>query len=132
MIREGYRSKAKYWGNYTVKKVARLRQPIKCYSKDKGKALFNPVIVKMEWDTPPSEDKNEIWFRYWITWSDISNEERYGQYAPIIGEKALLELLEDAIKQDFFSKAFLIKLRGVISRNLDKTSVQESTIGLEK
>ncbi len=123
MIEEGYRSKAKDWGNYTVKKVARLRQPVECHSKDKGKALFNPVIVKMEWDTPPSEDKNEIWFPYWITWSDISNKERYGQYAPMIGEKALLELLEDAIKQDFFSKGFLTKLRGVISEKLSNTSV---------
>ena len=60
MIKEGYRSKAKDWGNYTVKKVARLKKPIECYSQDKGKALFNPVIVKMEWDTPPSDDKHEF------------------------------------------------------------------------
>ena len=118
MIEEGYRSKAKDWGNYTVKKVARLRQPVECYSKDKGKALFNPVIVKMEWDTPPSEDKNEIWFPYWITWSDISDKERYGQYAPMIGEKALLELLEDAITQDFFSSSFLAGLNKAISNKI--------------
>jgi hypothetical protein len=30
MIEEGYRSKAKDWGNYTAKKVARLRQPVEC------------------------------------------------------------------------------------------------------
>ena len=118
MIEEGYRSKAKDWGNYTVKKVARLKHPVECYSKDKGKALFNPVIVKMEWDTPPSEDKNEIWFPYWITWSEISNKERYGQYAPMIGEKALLELLEDAITKDFFSKDFLVELNKAISIKL--------------
>ena len=41
MIEEGYRSKAKDWGNYTVKKVARLRQRVECYSKDKGKTIFN-------------------------------------------------------------------------------------------
>jgi hypothetical protein len=105
-------------GNYTVKKVARLKKPVQCFSQAKGKALFNPVIVKMEWDNPPSEDKNEIWFPYWITWSDISNKERYGQYAPMIGEKALSELLEDAIKQDFFSESFLAQLREVISKKL--------------
>ncbi|MEE9520657.1 MAG: tyrosine-type recombinase/integrase, partial [Dehalococcoidales bacterium] len=44
-------------------------------------------------------EENEIWFPYWITWSDISDKERYGQYAPMIGEKALLELLQNAIKQ---------------------------------
>ncbi len=118
MIKEGYRSKAKDWGNYTVKKVARLRKPVECFSKDKGEALFNPVIVKMEWDTPPSEDKNEIWFPYWITWSDVSDKERYGQYAPMIGEKALLELLQNAIKQDFFSKGFLQNLKRAIDGKL--------------
>ncbi|MFC1871019.1 hypothetical protein ACFLYF_01260 [Chloroflexota bacterium] len=118
MIKEGYRSKAKDWGNYTAKKVARLRQPTECYSQIKGKALFNPVIVKMEWDTPPSDDKNDIWFPYWITWSDISDKERYGQYAPMIGEKALLELLADAIDQDFFSEGFLNELRETVSKKL--------------
>ncbi len=123
MIEEGYHSKAKDWGNYTVKKVARLKQPIECYSKNKGKALFNPVIVKMEWDTPPSDDMNDIWFPYWITWSDISNKERYGQYAPMIGEKALLELLKDAISQKFFSEGFLNQLREAINKDLGNNSV---------
>jgi hypothetical protein len=123
MIKEGYSSKAKDWGNYTVKKVARLKHPVECYSQDKGKALFNPVIVKMEWDTPPSEDKHEIWFPYWITWSDISNKERYGQYAPMIGQKALLELLEDAIKQDFFSDNFLTTLKEAITKKLGDSKI---------
>ena len=118
MIKEGYRSKAKDWGNYTAKKVARLRQPVECTSQTKGKALFNPVIVKMEWDTPPSEDKNDIWFPYWITWTEVNGKERYGQYAPMIGEKALLELLRDAIRQNFFSKGFLSDLDEVIVRKL--------------
>ena len=118
MIKEGYRSKAKDGGNYTVKRVARLKQPVECYSQVKGKALFNPVIVKMKWDTPSSDDKHEFWFPYWITWSDISDKERYGQYAPMIGEKALLELLDDAISQDFFSEGFLNNLRVTISKKL--------------
>jgi hypothetical protein len=111
MIKEGYRSKAKDWGNYTALKVAKLKEPIRCLSQDKGKALFNPVITKLKWDTPPSDDKHEFWFHYWITWSDISDKERYGQYGPMIGEKALLELLQNAIKQDFFSNDFLDNLR---------------------
>ena len=118
MIKEGYRSKAKDWGNYTAKKVINLRKPVECYSKNKGKALFNPTIVKLEWDNPPSKDKNEIWFPYWITWTEINNKERYGQYSPMIGEKALLELLEGAIKQDFFTDKFLIGLNKAISSKL--------------
>jgi hypothetical protein len=118
MIKEGYRSKAKDWGKYTAKKVVNLDKPIECYSQDKGRALFNPTIVKLEWENPPSDNKHEIWFPYWITWSDISNKERYGQYAPMIGEKALLELLEKAVQQDFFSKRFLKKLHKTINDRL--------------
>jgi hypothetical protein len=118
MIKEGYRSKAKDWGNYTAKKVVTLDKPVECYSKVKGKALFNPTIVRLEWETPPSDDKHEIWFPYWITWTDTSDKERYGQYAPMIGEKALLELLEKAIDQDFFNKSFLKKLDKVINKKI--------------
>jgi hypothetical protein len=120
MIYEGYSSKAKDWGNYTAKKVVKLKQPVECRSQNKGKALFNPVIVKMEWDAPPSEDKNDIWFPYWITWAEVDGRERYGQYAPMIGEKALLELLRKAIKKDFFSRGFLSSLDRVIVRKLGK------------
>ena len=118
MIKEGHRSKAKDWGNYTVKKVVKLSEPSECYSKDKGKALFNPTMVKLEWDTSPSEDKNEFWFPYWITWTEINDKERYGQFSPMIGEKALLELLKGAITEDFFSKSFLINLNKAISNKL--------------
>jgi hypothetical protein len=120
MIKEGYRSKAKDWGNYTALKVARLKEPVKCLSKDKGKALFNPVITKLQWETPPSEDGHEFWFHYWITWSDISDKERYGQYGPMLGEKALLELLQDAINKDFFSDRFLDNLHKAITQKLQK------------
>jgi hypothetical protein len=123
MIREGYRSKATKWGNYTVKKVVRLNRPVECFSKDKGKALFNPTMVKLEWDIPPSGDKNEFWFPYWITWVDIDGKERYGQYSPMIGEKALLELLKGAIVQDFFSRDFLHDLNATISQKLGNRRV---------
>ncbi len=118
MIQEGHRSKATYWGMYTAKKVAGLNKPVECFSKEKGKALFNPVMVKLEWDNPPSDDKNEFWFPYWITWVDIDGKEKYGQSAPMIGEKALLELLEDAITKDFFSNSFLVDLNTAISSKL--------------
>jgi len=120
MIKAGDRSRAKDWGNYTAIKVARLRKPIRCLSQDKGKALFNPVITKLQWDIPPSKDKHEFWFHYWITWSDISDKERYGQYGPMLGEKALLELLKNAIRQDFFSNRFLADLSKAISLKLSK------------
>jgi hypothetical protein len=109
MIEKGYKSRAKYWGNYTVKDVVKLKNKAECYSQEKGKVLFNPTIVKLEWENPPSEDKNDIWFPYWITIGD--KKEKYGQYAPMIGEKALLELLQGAIEKDFFSTEFTVELR---------------------
>ena len=88
------------------------------YNKDKGKALFNPTIVKPAWDDPSSRDKNEFWFPYWMTLTEISAKERYGQYSPMIGEKALLELFRRAIGKDFFSKSFLRGLDRAITKKL--------------
>ena len=48
----------------------------------------------------------------------IGGKEKYGQYAPMMGEKQLLELLREAIKQDFFSVSFLSNLRRAIADKL--------------
>jgi hypothetical protein len=116
MIKVGQRKEAKYWGKYVVKKVARLKKPVECHCEDVGIALFEPTIVQIEWEIPPSEDKHEIWFPYWIT---IGGNEKYGQFAPMIGEKALLELFQNAINQNFFSSIFLSNLGNAIADKLD-------------
>lgn len=115
MIREGEEKTAKYWGKFRVKKVARLMKPVICYSQEIGEALFNPTLVKIEWESVPSDDKHEFWFPYWIC---IKGKERYGQYAPMIGEPSLLELLGDAIGQGFFSDDFLRQLDKYITEKL--------------
>ena len=115
MIKEGHRRNTRYWGMRTVRKVARLRRPVKCFSKEVGDVLFSPTIAKIEWDTSPYDDKYAFWFPYWIT---IAGKEKYGQYAPMIGEKALLELIQDAISRDFFSKSFLKGLGRVLTSKL--------------
>ena len=115
MIQAGQKKKAKYWGNFSVGKVARLKNPVECKCQEIGTALFDPTIVKIRWEIPPSEDKNEFWFPYWMT---IGGREKYGQFAPMIGEEALLELLQDAIEQDFFSKGFLRGLDSAIDVKL--------------
>ena len=91
MIVAGQQKKARYQGRFSVSKVARLKKPVECNCEEVGTALFDPTIVKIQWETPPSEDRNEFWFPYWIT---IGGKEKYGQFAPMIGEKALLELLQ--------------------------------------
>ena len=116
MIHVGQKKEARYWGKFEVKKVARLKKAIACQCEDIGTAYFDPTIVKIHWETPPSKDKHEFWFPYWI---NIGGKEKYGQFAPMIGERALLELLRDAIKQNFFSKSFLRSLGRAITNKLD-------------
>lgn len=115
MIQEGQRKKARYWGNFIVKRVAKLKSPILCYSKDVGEVEFMPTIVKIDWETSPSSDKNEFWFPYWVK---IKGKEKYGQFAPMIGQQGLLQLLQEAIRQDFFDKSFLIALTETIKTKL--------------
>jgi hypothetical protein len=116
MIKEGQKKKAKYWGNFKVKKVAKLESPIICYSNEIGQAEFMPTIAQIDWEISPSSDKNEFWFPYWIK---IHGKEKYGQFAPMIGKKGLLELLKEAIRQDFFDKQFLLNLAESIKSKLD-------------
>ena len=115
MIVEGQKKKANYWGKFVVKKVAKLRQPIECHSDVKGMVLFSPTLVKIDWEKAPSSDKHDLWFPYWIT---TDGREKYGQFAPMMGERSLLELLESAIDQDFFSKSFLKRLIRAANKKL--------------
>jgi hypothetical protein len=112
MIHAGEQKPTKYWGKRTAVKVAQLKQPVECHNITQGTVFFKPTIVKIEWEIPPSSDKNEFWFPYWMI---VNGKEKYGQFAPMIGEKALLELLQDAINQDFFSDNFLQTLGQTIS-----------------
>ena len=115
MIQVGQQKQTRYWGKRTVKKVARLKEPVKCYNPEQGLVFFEPTIVQIEWESSPSRDRNELWFPYWMI---IGGKEKYGQYAPMMGEKQLLELLREAIKQDFFSASFLNNLRRAIADKL--------------
>ena len=115
MLKEGKKSKAKYWGNFKVEKIVKLDKPVKCLSAEKGEVDFSPTIVKISWEQNPSDDKHDLWFPYWIK---IDGKEKYGQFAPMIGQKALLELLAGAIDNDFFEKDFLAKLNNKITEYL--------------
>jgi hypothetical protein len=122
VIIAGQRGKARYWGNYRVKKVAKLKSPVLCHSKQAGEVEFMPTIVQLEWETPPSSDNNEFWFPYWVK---IGGKEKYGQFAPMIGKNALLQLLDEAIGQDFFDREFLVDLARRIEGKLEKPYTQD-------
>ena len=115
MIKIGKRSKAKYWGEFEVQDVVTLDSPVKCFSVEKGQVDFNPTIVKLSWDRDPSSDKHDLWFPYWIK---IDGKEKYGQFAPMIGQKALLELLSKAIDRGFFQIDFIEGLGRKIAERL--------------
>jgi hypothetical protein len=116
MLKVGQKRNTRYWGMRTVRKIANLKKPVKCHSKEVGDVFFSPIIAKIEWDDSPYGERYAFWFPYWIT---INNKEKYGQFAPMIGEKALLELLEEAISQNFFSRSFLKKLDKLVTQKLD-------------
>jgi hypothetical protein len=116
MIEEGQEKTARYWGKFKVKKVVKLTTPIVCHSGEVGEVEFMPTIIQIEWENPPSWDKHEFWLPYWIK---IKGKERYGQFAPMIGKSALLQLLKGAVKQDFFDKTFLLELAKAIKEKID-------------
>jgi hypothetical protein len=115
MIKEGHTKQIKYWGRYKVKKVIQLEHPVACHSEEIGEVEFMPTIVLLEWEKPPSADVNEFWFPYWLK---VKGKWKYGQFAPMIGENALLQLLKEAINQDYFSKEFLAGLADSIEKKL--------------
>jgi hypothetical protein len=108
VIKAGEKHRTKYYGHFTVKKVAELPEPLVYETKQWGKTVFRPVLAQIEWQ----DGKKEFWLPYWI---GPVNKERYGQYAPMMGERELLLLLLEAIKQKFFSKKFLSKLSAQIN-----------------
>ena len=89
--------------------MARLKKPVECHNPEQGTVFFDPTIIQIEWERSPSEDKHEFWFPYWMI---IGGKRKYGQFAP------MLELMQDAIGQDFFSESFLKGLRESISKKL--------------
>ena len=58
-----------------------------------------------------------------IVQTRIGGKEKYGQFAPMISKNALLQLLDEAIKHDFFDRQFLVDLERSIRMKLDELSV---------
>ena len=113
MIKVGQRKRAKYWGSFTVEKVATLSKPVEVHSEEVEKALFSPTLVKIKWD---KEFHHEFWFPYWIAIN--GPKEKYGPFAPMMGEDSLLELMKEAISQDFFTDTFLSQLSQAAANKL--------------
>jgi len=112
MIKVGHKGKAKYWGHYEVLKVAQLSEPPLLHSEELGDVVFEPTLLKIRWEN----GDEEFWCcPYWI---GPEGKGRFAQYASMLPEHHLGELLAEAIKQDFFSKSFLSQLAKVIEEKL--------------
>lgn len=112
MIKVGHKGKARYWGPYEVLKVAQLHKPIPLHSKELGDVFFRPALIQIKWE----DGSKEYWCcPYWI---GPTGKERFAQYAAMIPEHVLGELLAEAIDQNFFSKRFLSRLADVIEGRL--------------
>ncbi len=70
-----------------------------------GHTVFDPRIIMLE-----NERSHEplFWTPYWIT---VEGRAKYGQFAPIVKEMELSELLTKAIEKGWFSEGFRNNLR---------------------
>ena len=101
-------------GNWEIKAVAELPEAIKYNDSKLGRVSYCPRIVLLE-----SLDNKfkALWFAYWIATSRTEGKMKWGQRPGMYEEDMLLELLKDAIRQNFFTKDFLKEL----ARELDET-----------
>ena len=113
MIKEGQQRRTRYWGEYEVAKIVQLETPEVAHGTEVGKALFRYTLVQIHWK---GDGGYNFWFPYWAT---IKGKERYGQYAPMMSEGSLLELLQKAIRREFFSDNFLYRLQKTITDKLN-------------
>ena len=116
MIKEGEQHKARHRGEFEIKKVIRLEHPVLLPHDDREEVLFNPTLAKIHWKSRP-DNEDEFWFPHWIT---TKGKERFaGQNAPMMDEDSLFELLQEAIRREFFSDNFLYQLHKTITDKLN-------------
>lgn len=103
--------------NWEIKAIAELSEPIKYGDSKLGRVSYCPRILLLE-----SLDNKfkALWFAYWIATSRTEGKMRWGQRPGMYEENVLLELLKDAIRQDFFTSDFLKDLRRELDDALSK------------
>lgn len=109
----------KYKGiaEWQIKKIAELPKPIKWNDPPtEGEVSYAPKIL---WLSCPKYRK-VLWFTYWIATPRTKGNLAWGEGPPMLEEDTFLRLLEGTIKQDFFTKGFLKKLRREIESALSK------------
>lgn len=115
----GDRVHPKYKGmdNWEIKAIAELSEPIRYSDSKLGRVSYCPRIVLLE---SVDNKLKPLWFAYWIATSRTEGKMKWGQRPGIYEENVLLELLKDAIRQNFFTKDFLTELAHELDQALSK------------
>jgi len=110
MIEVGHQGRARGLGGYEVLKRVKLEEPEEYYD-DEGKKFFYPVLAQIKWKRTGN-------IELWLTYYRQREGEKpifAGQFAPIMREGSLVELLSGAINQGFFAPRSLSILQQAIS-----------------
>lgn len=110
MIEVGHQGRARGLGSYEVLKRVKLEEPEEYYD-DEGKIFFHPILAQIEWKRTGNI---ELWLTYYRQ-REGKKPIFAGQFAPIVREDSLVELLSGAIDQGFFSRHSLSTLQQAIS-----------------
>lgn len=110
MIEVGHQGRARGLGGYEVQKRVQLKEPEEYYD-DEGKKFFHPILAQIKWKNTGNV---ELWLTYYR--QREGKKPRFaGQFAPIMREDSLVEVLSGAIDQGFFAPHSLSILQQAIS-----------------
>ena len=118
-VEVGGRVHPRYKGiaEWEVRAIAELPKPME-WKNDSllGEVSYKPKIL---WLDCPGY-KKVLWFAYWIATSRTERKVKWGGGPPMLEEDTFLELMRGAIKQGFFTKDFLDKLKYELESSLSK------------
>ena len=105
-----------YKGNHEwkVNGIAKLKEAIQYHDSHQGKVSYDPKILLLD----SEKVGRALWFAYWVSTDKTEGKMKWGQGSPVLEEDNLLQLLKDAIRQEFFSKDFLTELANEVNKGL--------------
>jgi len=87
---------------WEVKSIAEIRRPIEYHDPEQGKVNYDPKIMELEGERVGKV----LWFNYWMSTSKTEGKMKWGGGPPMLEERVLLQLMNDAIKKGLFSERF--------------------------
>lgn len=105
-----------YKGNHEwkVKGIAKLNKLIQYHDLRQGKVGYDPKILLLD----SEKTGRALWFAYWISTDKTKGKLKWGQGPPVLEEDSLLQLLKEAISQNFFGRDFIEELASELNKAL--------------